>query len=117
MKFLVDAQLPLKLARLLREAGHDVTHTLELPLRNATSDGVLRDFCAREGRVLVTKNSDFVDSLILRGEPPRLLFVSTGNITNRDLETLFRVHLSTIVTTLGDHVLVELDRNGITIRA
>ena len=54
---------------------------------------------------------------MLRGEPPRLLFVSIGNITNRDLETLFRVHLSIIVTTLGDHVLVELDRNGITIRA
>lgn len=117
MKFLVDAQLPLKLARLLMEAGHEVTHTLELPLRNATSDGVLRDLCAREGRVLVTKDSDFVDSLLLRGEPSRLLFVSTGNITNRDLEALFRVHLSTIVTTLAEHVLVELDRSGLTIRA
>lgn len=31
MKFLVDAQLPLRLARYLREAGHDVVHTRELP--------------------------------------------------------------------------------------
>ncbi len=30
MKFLVDAQLPLRLARLLREAGYDAIHTREL---------------------------------------------------------------------------------------
>jgi hypothetical protein len=34
-----------------------------------------------------------------------------------DEEILVRAHLSTIVTTLGDHLLVELDRSGITIRA
>ena len=60
MKFLVDAQLPRRLARLLKESGHDVTPTLELPHRNATLDGVLRSLCAREERVLVTKDSDFV---------------------------------------------------------
>jgi predicted nuclease of predicted toxin-antitoxin system len=36
MKFLLDAQLPRRLARFLKETGRDVTHTLELPLRNAT---------------------------------------------------------------------------------
>ncbi len=117
MKFLLDAQLPRRLARFLRESGHDATHTLELPLRNKTPDGVLQNLCASEGRVLVTKDSDFVDSLLLRREPSRLLLVSTGNITNRDIETLFRVHLPTIIAALADHVFVELDRNGITTRA
>jgi len=113
MKFLLDAQLPRKLARFLKESGHDAMHTLELPLRNKTTDLVLQDLCTREGRVLVTKDSDFVDSLLLRREPSRLLLISTGNITNRELETLFRLHLSTIIDTLDHHVFVELDRNGI----
>jgi hypothetical protein len=30
MKFLVDAQLPLRLARLLQEAGYDTLHTMKL---------------------------------------------------------------------------------------
>mgnify|MGYP000066255053 CR=1 FL=1 len=38
MKLLVDAQLPKRLCVLLREAGHDVVHTLDLPLRNRTPD-------------------------------------------------------------------------------
>ena len=45
-------QLPRRLARLLKECGHDVTHTFELPHRNATLDGVVRHLCDREGRIL-----------------------------------------------------------------
>ncbi|WP_394368063.1 DUF5615 family PIN-like protein [Leptolyngbya boryana] len=33
MKFLVDAQLPTRLARLLSEAGYDTLHTRDLPFR------------------------------------------------------------------------------------
>jgi len=35
MKFLVDAQLPKRLAQWLNEAGHDTVHTLDLPRRSA----------------------------------------------------------------------------------
>lgn len=41
MKFLVDAQLPHQLARLLREAGFDTIHTRELPQQNATLDSII----------------------------------------------------------------------------
>jgi len=39
MKFLVDAQLPRRLAYRLQDAGHDAVHTLDLPLANRTPDG------------------------------------------------------------------------------
>ena len=32
MKFLVDAQLPIRLARFLQASGHDAIHTLDLPI-------------------------------------------------------------------------------------
>ena len=35
MKFIVDAQLPKSLTRLLAELGHDAIHTLDMPERNA----------------------------------------------------------------------------------
>ena len=65
MKFIVDAQLPRRLARDLAAAGHDVTHTLDLPLRNRTPDSEVVALAAREGRVVVTKDSDF-SSMVLR---------------------------------------------------
>ncbi len=37
MKFLVDAQLPRWLANKLRDQGHDVLHTLDLPESNFQS--------------------------------------------------------------------------------
>ena len=36
MKFIVDAQLPRRLVNELAAAGHEVVHTLDLPLGNRT---------------------------------------------------------------------------------
>jgi predicted nuclease of predicted toxin-antitoxin system len=49
MKFLIDAQLPHRLAAQLREAGHDAIHTLDLPLGNRTPDSAINDLSIREG--------------------------------------------------------------------
>ena len=38
MKFLVNAQLPLRLARVLQSAGCDTIHTKDLPQKNVTPD-------------------------------------------------------------------------------
>ncbi len=117
MDFLVDAQLPQRLARFLTAAQHDAVHTLDLPRGNGTPDEELCEICRRESRVLVTKDSDFTNSFFLKREPPRLLLVSTGNITNQELEALFRARLSEVVNAFGSSDFVELDRNGLTVRA
>jgi predicted nuclease of predicted toxin-antitoxin system len=50
MKFLVDAHLPPALCACLREAGHDVVHTRDLPAGNATQDTVINELSLREQR-------------------------------------------------------------------
>ena len=62
MKFLVDAQLPRRLAHRLREAGHAATHTLDLPRKNRTTDDELVSISMREQGVVITKDADFVDA-------------------------------------------------------
>jgi predicted nuclease of predicted toxin-antitoxin system len=86
-----------------------------LPEKNHTSDEVLGRLASSEQRVLVTKDGDFVDSFFLRGLPPKLLSVSTGNITNKDLLELFNAHLPAIVSAISSHSFVEIDRRGLTI--
>jgi predicted nuclease of predicted toxin-antitoxin system len=70
---------------LLREQGHDALHTLDLPDENRTTDARIVEIAAQEGRVVVTKDADFVESFILHHKPEKLLLISTGNISNLEL--------------------------------
>ncbi len=54
MRFIVDAQLPRRLAHELAASGHDVRHTLDLPQENRTPDGDITALAATEDRVVVT---------------------------------------------------------------
>lgn len=113
MKFLVDAQLPRRLARGLREAGHDAIHTLDLPLGNCTTDTLINALSAGEHYVVVTKDSDFVNSFILNRRPYKLLLISTGNVRNAELEALFLSNLEKMVEGFDSFDYIELNRRAL----
>ena len=113
MKFLVDAQLPLRLARWLREEGHDVVHTRDLADGNRTADRAISEISLREQRTVVTKDGDFVDALLLQQTPYRLLLISTGNTSNAELLELFGDHLEMIVSALETSTFVELGQRSL----
>lgn len=115
MRFLVDAQLPARLARFLTDAGHPAVHTSELPNGNATSDNEINRVADADDRVAVTKDRDFRDSHLLRGTPRHLLVVTTGNITNDDLLALFSNHLDDVLEALQDASFVELGGDRLTV--
>lgn len=71
MRFLVDAQLPVRLARQFTAAGHDAVHTSVLPQGNRTSDIEIATLSDTEGRVVVTKDREFRDGHLLRQTPRR----------------------------------------------
>ncbi len=108
MKFLVDAQLPKKLSFLLNDAGYDALHTLDLPEQNFTKDSQINEISIKEKRVVISKDLDFIESLLISDKPYKLLAVSTGNITNKTLMELFKIHLNEIVLALSESRLVEL---------
>lgn len=81
MKFLVDAHLPKRLARLLQQLGHDALHTLDLPDQNRSSDETLIQIAEAEECIVITKDSDFVDSFLLVRRPPQLLWNRKSPLT------------------------------------
>ena len=117
MKFLVDAQLPRRLAQELVASGHDAVHTLDLPEANRTHDKDIVALAIRENRIVVTKDNDFVISFLLRNEPPKLLLISTGNISNDNLSKLLSTNLRALENALSKHSFVELSATAITIHA
>ena len=93
LRFLVDAQLPKRLANFLAfHTGCDCRHTLDLPAANQTQDGSITRLSMAEQRIVITKDADFVNSFLLHGQPYKLLLVSTGNISTNELLELFRHH-------------------------
>lgn len=75
MKFLVDAQLPVRLVVLLNRAGHDTVHTSDLPDGNASTDARVVEIADAQDRVVITKDRDFRDGHLLKGSPRKLFIV------------------------------------------
>ena len=108
MNWLVDAQLPMHLTRLLRERGEDAIHTRDLPDGNRSTDTELLAVAERDDRIIVTKDADFAISFRLQGQPRRLLLIATGNIANPALESLFLAALPELLVAFIDRNYIEL---------
>ena len=117
MRFLVDAQLPRDLVSFLKMHGHEAIHTTELPEKNHTADEQIRRMADNEGRIVVSKDDDFVTSHLLRGTPKRVLLISTGNISNPELIQIMQENLDSLDKALRESVFVELTRTSLVVHA
>lgn len=109
MKFLVDAQLPVRLALFLQNAGYNTIHTRDLPEHNATKDAVINFISMQEKRIVVTKDSDSVQSFLLKNQPYKLLLITTGDIKNSDLESLFLGRIEELIKLFKSNNYIELN--------
>jgi len=100
----------------LNNAGCDAVHTLDLPAGNRSTDDQIIEVAEREQRVVVTKDADFVNSHLLSGRPSKLLLVSTGNISNRDLEQIMVPLIPSIVAEFQTNAFLELAQPGVVVR-
>jgi predicted nuclease of predicted toxin-antitoxin system len=84
MRFVVDAQLPPSLARLIAASGHQADHVEDVGLRDA-DDSPIWDFAMRHGAVIVTKDEDFPHRLGQSGSGPVTVWLRIGNTSRRAL--------------------------------
>jgi len=115
MKFIVDAQLSNALSDFIKSKGIDSIHTLELPDKNKTQDGYIIRLATDEQLIVITKDADFLESYVLRKEPPKLLLIRTGNISNSELINLFDKHIGLILRLFSTHSLIEVSKTEIVV--
>jgi len=111
MKFLVDAQLPYRLKVWLSAKGFDTIHTADLPAQNLSSDMDIVQVADAEDRIVISKDSDFLKLHILRKKPARLLVITTGNIINQQLLSLFERNFETILMMFESYAVVEINNS------
>lgn len=60
------------------------------------SDRDVWEYAARQGLVLVTKDDDFQRLSILRGSPPKVIWIRLGNCSTADVAALLRLRVSEV---------------------
>ena len=86
MHFVVDAQLPPGLARVLAEKGHTAEHVFDRFSANVT-DAEIWQYALDCGGVIVSKDEDFPRRALVAKPAPKILWLRVGNTSNRALIT------------------------------
>ncbi|MDX1958876.1 MAG: DUF5615 family PIN-like protein [Leptospiraceae bacterium] len=115
MKFLVDANLPSALSTWLKYKDLDSIHTIELVQGNATDDETLFQLSMQTERIVITKDHDFLQRFLLKNEPKKLLFITTGNLSNKKLIALFEKNLEQLLSLLESNSVIEMSLHDVSI--
>ena len=113
MKFLIDAQLPIKLSDYLNKKGFDSIHTLELPKGNRSRDDEINAISMQEKRILISKDADFYNNYLQKAEPFKLMYLTTGNISTNKLLELFEKNHKKIFEEIQLNFVVEISHKSI----
>lgn len=109
MNFLIDAQLPPALARLILSLGHHAVHVEEAGLLLST-DRAIWDHAVAHAQIIITKDEDFKNLLLLASaQKTAVVWMRIGNCSNTALARYFQPLFPQILSYLeqGDY-LIEL---------
>lgn len=95
MKLLLDQNLSPRLVNQLADLYPDSAHVLSLGLERS-SDDELWSHAQANGFMILSKDGDFSDLAILRGFPPKVIWLQLGNCTTGQVATALRGHFDDI---------------------
>lgn len=84
MKLILDQNISRRLVALLQADYPGSTQTALVGLETAT-DSEIWQFAKTNDFVIVTKDSDFEEISVIKGTPPRVIWIRTGNVQNHAL--------------------------------
>jgi predicted nuclease of predicted toxin-antitoxin system len=88
MKILLDQNLSYRIIKKLNSIYPEINHVSNFNLQ-ASDDKVVWEFAKNNDFTLVTQDSDFYDFSILKGFPPKIIWIKCGNTsTNNIIEIL-----------------------------
>ncbi len=95
MKLLFDHHLSPRLVASLADIYPGSNHVYMLGLDQA-DDTDIWEYARREGYLIVTKDADFSDLSMLRGFPPKIIWIRRGNCKTSAIESMLRSHYADV---------------------
>ena len=107
MRLLFDHHLSHKLVRRLADLFPGSTQTRLLGLERA-DDPIIWNHAKTHGFVIVTLDADFSDLSVLRGHPPKVVWLRCGNSTVARVEQLLRANAGRMIAFAADPTRLAL---------
>ena len=89
MRLLFDQNLSRHLRTLLAELYPQSLQVREIGLANAP-DTAIWEYARERGLVIVTKDADYVELSLARGQPPKVIWIRLGNGPTAEVAALLR---------------------------
>ena len=102
MKLLLDENLSHRLVARLAEAFPGTASVHQVELRSQSDDTVIWPYAAEQGFAIVSKDEDFRRLSLLRGHPPKVVWLVAGNAETNQVADLLLRNKNRIATFLDD---------------
>ena len=99
--FLLDENLPKSLPFI--ESSMHVTD-----LGKRKTDTEIWQYAKNNDFVIITKDTDFYDRIILEGSPPKVIWIRLGNLRREKMEDLIHKKWDEIKILIGNYSLIEI---------
>lgn len=79
MKLLLDANLSWRMIAILKQHFDDCFHVDSIGLKIPAKDSEVWDYARKNDLIIVTNDEDFIDFINVKGFPPKVILLKTGN--------------------------------------
>lgn len=87
MKLLFDQNISFRIVKKVLDLFPESAQMRELGLENS-KDLEIWEYASKNGYTVVTFDSDFYDLSIIKGIPPKIIWLRTGNTTTKNIEKM-----------------------------
>ena len=101
MKLLLDQNLSPRLVRRISRFFPGSKHVKDFQLTGDDDEQIWR-FAGDEKFILMSKDSDFFHRSVLRGHPPKFIYLRVGNCSTTHIEDLILAHIEPIKSFVTD---------------
>lgn len=96
MRLLLDANISWRLIHKLKAHFDDCRHVDHIELTIPASDITIWEYALKNNMIIVTNDEDFLNLINLKGFPPKVILLKTGNQSNSYIESLLIKHMQDI---------------------
>jgi predicted nuclease of predicted toxin-antitoxin system len=89
MKLLFDHNLSPRLVLILADLYPNSQHVFPLQM-DRDDDRLIWDYALQNEYIIVTRDSDYNDLSLIRGFPPKVIWIRRGNCSTKEIEVILR---------------------------
>ncbi len=107
MKLLFDQNISYRITKIISNSFPEAKHVNQLGLQNSTDIGIW-EYAKRKGFSIVTFDSDYYDLSIVKGCPPKIIWLRIGNATTKNIARILEENIELIRLFISDKSYKDL---------